>query len=458
MDSSQALDRHTWFPRASGSRGASRRNLFRMGRRRFDRYECIDTCLAADTTPLRPPFTPRAISITGCRMPRELSICCRESCALCASIGRPKAAATFGDDDDDAAGDAYFDLSNIVDRPRGGASHAAALECTHRVLRAEAATPNPRAALTTPRRLLSDPLPEYDSPREAGDALNTFACRRCVCKWLELPPGEQEFSASSTVTNPSVISTWELQVSIKAAISGDSTYWYIHVESDENASGGDYIPDADFLATPFNTTDPDDEGVGVDGDGDGFGDGTDDSGDGFGDDSGDGFGDDSFSGDGFGDSDDDAKRPPQPPTAARRKKVDSGAAASKADRDAGDADQRAAKSLKLAHAEWRKRGEAAEFDLTTRLVREDCAEANRLPGVRAGYSYTSPSAPVHVWLAIDLSSRYNIDPIRADALVSLICTVVLTFPANPAHDLNRPPRPYTTLTDDERRAVLRPAS
>ena len=269
-------------------------------------------------------------------------------------------------------------------------------------------------------------LPEFDSPREASDALNSFACRRCVCTWLELPPGEQEFSSSSVVTNPSVISTWELEVTVKAAVSGASTYWYIHVESDSNASGGDYIPDENFLATPFNTADPDDDGD-PDEDGDGFGDGSGES-DGFGDDSGDGFGDggDSFGdGDGdSGDSDDGAKRPPQPPAAASK---DGGAASMS---DAGDAERRAQTSLEVARAEWRKRGEAAAFDLTTKLVHEDCAEANRLPGVRAGYSYASPSSPVYVWLAIDLSTRYHIDPIRADALMmddELYCVQRLEF-------------------------------
>ena len=259
---------------------------------------------------------------------------------------------------------------------------------------------------------------EFDTSELATAALTSFAVRRCICMWLELSPGTQEFSSTSVVTSPQSISTFELPVTIKEAQAGASTYYYIHVASSSSGEGGDYLPTDKWLSVPFNTADPDGDGDG-DGDSGGFGDDAESSG--FGDDDGDDDGgfsddDDDDGGDGFSDDDDDDGG-----AVASKTSGGGGAAASKTGGSGEVASKVTSSSksdgLEAARAEWSRRGEEAAFELARKLVAEDCLEVNRIPGVRAGFSFPSASSPCLVWLAIDLSTRYHIDAIRADALM-----------------------------------------
>ena len=59
------------------------------------------------------------------------------------------------------------------------------------------------------------------------------------------------------------------------------------------------------------------------------------------------------------------------------------------------------------------------FEQVRRLVQCDVDEVNAIPGISAGMWFPSVDAPkIHVWIAIDLEARYQLDPFRASAWMS----------------------------------------
>jgi hypothetical protein len=59
---------------------------------------------------------------------------------------------------------------------------------------------------------------------------------------------------------------------------------------------------------------------------------------------------------------------------------------------------------------------ARAFEKTHRLVAEDVGEINAIPGISAGFYYPSAASPkIHVWLAVNLEARYQLDEFRAQA-------------------------------------------